>query len=127
MSGSAGSRLVRAALRCYPRGWRERHGAEAAELAQMLAADGSPLPAIALSYFVGAGRARTRLTKRRARAAAGASLAAVPVVWAALSLLAPTAQASPVGNVRPPAARASHAGADHPHGPERPRTWAVRR
>ena len=49
-------RLVDAALRCYPARWRRRHGGEAAELAALLIADGTPAVSIACSYLVGAAR-----------------------------------------------------------------------
>ncbi len=104
---STGSRLVRAAIRCYPRPWRERHGEEAAELGRMLVADGSPPPVVALSYLVAAGRERARLEAerarleaRRGRAAAGAAAAALSLLGAGTALLAPTAQASPVHAVQ---------------------------
>jgi len=61
----ADSRLVQAALRCYPARWRERHGDEAAELAALLIRDGTPAASIAWSYLVWA--AREWLTPRPGR------------------------------------------------------------
>ena len=60
-----GSRLIGAALACYPARWRHRHGEDAAELAALLIADGVPVVSIALSYLAGA--ARARLTPRPGR------------------------------------------------------------
>jgi hypothetical protein len=59
------TRLVEAALRCYPARWRRRHGEEAAELAALLIRDGSPAGSIAWSYLAGA--AREWLTPRPGR------------------------------------------------------------
>jgi hypothetical protein len=50
------ARLVKTALRCYPPGWRRRHGDEAAELASLLIRDGTPAGSIAWSYLAGAAR-----------------------------------------------------------------------
>ena len=44
-------RLVDAALRCYPARWRRHHADEAAELAALLIADGTPAASIAWSYL----------------------------------------------------------------------------
>jgi hypothetical protein len=65
MGGSQPTRLVQAALRCYPARWRRRHGDEAAELAMLLIRDGKPASAIAWSYLAGA--AREWLTPRPGR------------------------------------------------------------
>ena len=97
---STGTRLVSAAIRCYPRPWRERHGEEAVELGRQLVSDGSPSPVVALSYLVAAGRERARLEARRGRAAVGAAAAALSLLGAGTALLAPTAQASPVHTVQ---------------------------
>jgi hypothetical protein len=59
------TRLVKAALRCYPARWRRRHGEEAAELAALLIKDGTPTGSIAWSYLAGA--AREWLTPRPGR------------------------------------------------------------
>ena len=59
------TRLVEAALRCYPAHWRRRHGDEAAELAALLIRDGTPAGSIAWSYLAGA--AREWLTPRPGR------------------------------------------------------------
>jgi hypothetical protein len=65
MEGPRTTRLVEAALRCYPARWRRRHGDEAAELAVLLIRDGTPAGSIAWSYLVGA--AREWLTPRPGR------------------------------------------------------------
>ena len=59
------TRLVEAALRCYPARWRRRHGDEAAELAALLIRDGTTARSIAVSYLAGA--AREWLTPRPSR------------------------------------------------------------
>jgi hypothetical protein len=97
----AGSRLVRAALRCYPERWRTRHGEEAAELARLLIRDGTPARSIAWSYFKGA--ASTRLVpppRRRAGAAVGAVLAAAGSLGVSLALLSSSAPASALSVIR---------------------------
>jgi hypothetical protein len=58
MGGPRAIRLVDSVLRCYPARWRRRHGDEAAELAALLIRDGTPVGSVALSYFLGAARAR---------------------------------------------------------------------
>jgi hypothetical protein len=65
MDGPRTTRLVEAALRCYPAPWRRRHGDDAAELAVLLIRDGTPAYSIAWSYLVGA--AREWLTPRPGR------------------------------------------------------------
>ena len=65
MPASRPTRLVAAALRCYPSGWRRRRGDEAAELAALLMRDGVPARSIACSYFLGAARARLALGASR--------------------------------------------------------------
>lgn len=65
MDGPRVTRVVEAALRCYPASWRRRHGDEAAELAVLLIRDGKPAGAIAWSYLAGA--AREWLTPRPGR------------------------------------------------------------
>ena len=94
MDGARATRLVGIALRCYPARWRQRHGAEAAELAALLIKDGTPAAAIALSYLAGA--ARERLTPRpgpRLTAAACAVLVVACSVGASAGLLASAAPA----------------------------------
>jgi hypothetical protein len=101
------TRLVGAALRCYPARWRHRHGHEAAELAALLIKDGTPAASIALSYLAGA--ARERLTPRpgpRLTAAACALLVAACSVAASAGLLA---SASPARAASTSQAR------EHPH------------
>jgi hypothetical protein len=71
------TRLVEAALRCYPARWRLRHGDDAAELAVLLIRDGTPAGSIAWSYLVGAARAwLTPRPSRRLSAVLGALLVA---------------------------------------------------
>jgi hypothetical protein len=104
-----GSRLIYAALRCYPARWRQRHADEAAELAVLLIRDGTPAASIALSYLVGA--ARERLTPRPGRSlsrVAAALLAATCLLGFSAALVAETVPAraastpqSPSGSVAP--------------------------
>jgi hypothetical protein len=94
MDDARARRLVGIALRCYPARWRQRHGAEAAELAGLLIKDGTSAAAIALSYLAGA--ARERLTPRpgpRLTAAACALLVVACSVGASAGLLASAAPA----------------------------------
>jgi hypothetical protein len=94
MADSRGTRLVKTALRCYPARWRQRHGAEAAELAALLIRDGTPAAAVAWSYLAGA--ARERLTPRPGRqltAVACALLVAACSVGVSADLLASAAPA----------------------------------
>ena len=101
-----GSRLVAAALRCYPRPWRRRHGAEAAELAVLLIRDGIPARSIAWNYAQAA--ARERLTQKpghRLAAAAAALVAAAGSVGVPLALLSTSAPASAASAVHRTAAR----------------------
>jgi hypothetical protein len=65
MDDSRTARLLEIVLRCYPAGWRRRHGDEAAELAALLIRDGTPAGSIAWSYLAGA--AREWLTPRGGR------------------------------------------------------------
>jgi hypothetical protein len=94
MDDARATRLVDTALRCYPARWRQRHGAEATELAALLISDGTPAASIALSYLAGA--ARARLTPRpgpRLTAAACALLVMACSVSASAGLLASAAPA----------------------------------
>jgi hypothetical protein len=94
MDDARATRLVDTALRCYPARWRQRHGAEAAELAALLLNDGTPAASIALSYLAGA--AREWLTPRpgsRLTAAACALLVVACSVGASAGLLASAAPA----------------------------------
>jgi hypothetical protein len=112
MPGLPPARVVGFALRCYPRRWRRRHGAEAAELAALLIADGVPARSVAGSYLFAA--ARERLTPRpghRLAAAVAALLIAAGSLGVPLGLLSASAPAS--------AASASHA---HPASPGTQRT-----
>jgi hypothetical protein len=95
MAGSRSTRLVQAALRCYPQRWRARHGQEAAELARLLMRDGVPARSIAWSYAQGA--ARTRLTlqpRRRLGIVMGALVAVASSLSVSLALLSSSAPAS---------------------------------
>jgi hypothetical protein len=97
------SRLAGAALRCYPPRWRRRHADEAAELAALLIADGTPAVSIAWSYLVGAVRAW--LTPRPGRplsAVAAALLAAACLLGLSAALVAESAPARAAGTSQSP-------------------------
>jgi hypothetical protein len=107
MPASRSTRLVRSALRCYPRRWRGRHGDEAAEIATLLIRDGTPAWSVACSYLIGA--ARTRLViepRRRLVAAVGALLLAAGSLGVPLALLSSPAPAN--------AASVTHSRPAHP-------------
>lgn len=96
-------RLVDAALRCYPARWRRRHADEAAELAALLIADGSPAASIAWSYLAGA--AREWLTPRPGRSlstVAAALLAAMCLLGLSAALVAESAPARAAGTTQSP-------------------------
>lgn len=98
-------RLVRAALRCYPAGWRRRHGDEAAELAALLIRDGTPAASIAWSYLAGA--AREWLAPRPGRSlstVAAALVAATCLLGISAALLAGTAPARAASTTQSPSA-----------------------
>jgi hypothetical protein len=96
-------RLVDAVLRCYPARWRQRHGAEAAELAALLIRDGTPAAAIAGSYLAGAARAwLTPRPGRRLSALACAVLVAAGSLGGTAGLLASTAVARAASTARAP-------------------------
>ena len=101
------TRLVQAALRCYPAHWRRRHADEAAELATLLIRDGTPPRAIALSYLAGAAREwLTPRPGRRLSKVAWALLVAVCSLGVSAALLASTEPARAgvgPGQPRPPA------------------------
>ena len=123
MPGSRSMRLVEFALRCYPKRWRSRHGAEAAEIASLLISDGTPAHAVAWSYLVGA--ARTRLVigpRRRLGAAVGALLLAVGTLGVPLALLSSSAPANAANMApsRPAHPRRAHSRPVPPH-PAHPR------
>ena len=87
-------RLVDAALRCYPAYWRRRHADEAAELAALLIADGTPTASIAWSYLAGA--AREWLAPRPGRSVstvAAALLAAACLLGSSAALVAESVSA----------------------------------
>ncbi len=88
------ARLVETALRCYPAGWRRRHGEEAAELAALLIKDGTPAGSIARSYLAGAAREwLTPRPGRRLSTVACALLVAAFSLGVSAGLLAPAAPA----------------------------------
>jgi hypothetical protein len=109
MPGSQSLRLVEAALRCYPRRWRSRHGDEAAEIASLLLRDGTPARSVACSYLMGAARMRLMTGPRgRLGAAAGVLLlVAAGSVGVPLALLSSPAPAN--------AASVTHSRTAHPH------------
>jgi hypothetical protein len=101
MPGLPPARAVSLALRCYPRRWRRRHGAEAAELAALLIADGTPARSVACSYLCAA--ARERLAPQpghRLAAAAAALLIAAGSLSVPLGLLSASAPASAASATR---------------------------
>jgi hypothetical protein len=105
MNDPRASRLVEAALRCYPARWRRRHADEAAELATLLIRDGTPARSIAWSYLVGAAREwLTPRPGRRLSTVACALLVAVCSLGVSVALLASTQPArAVVSPSRPPA------------------------
>jgi hypothetical protein len=96
-------RLVDAALRCYPARWRRRHGEEAAELAALLIADGTPAASIAWSYLAGAAREWLAPRPGRSRSTvAVVLLAAACLLGFSAALVAGTAPAKAAGTAQPP-------------------------
>jgi hypothetical protein len=96
-------RLVDAALRCYPARWRRRHGEEAAELAALLIADGTPAASIAWSYLAGAAREWLAPRPGRSRSTvAAALLAAACLLGFSAALVAGTVPAKAAGTAQPP-------------------------
>jgi hypothetical protein len=94
MDDPRGARLVQTALRCYPAGWRRRHGGEAAELAALLMRDGTPAASVAFSYLTGAARAWvTPRPGRRLSTVACALLVAASSLGVSAGLLASAAPA----------------------------------
>lgn len=94
MASPGPGRLVRAALACYPAGWRRRHGHEGADLAALLIGDGAAARSVACSYLAGAARARLiPPSGRRLAAAACAVLIAAALLSVSMGLLARTAPA----------------------------------
>ncbi len=101
MPGLPPDGLVGLALRCYPRRWRRRHGAEAAELAALLIRDGVPARSIACSYLCGAARAwLTPQPGHRLAAAAVAVLVVAGSLGVPLGLLSASAPASAASAAR---------------------------
>jgi len=136
-------RLVDAALRCYPARWRRRHADEAAELAALLIADGTPAASIAWSYLAGA--AREWLAPRPGRSlstVAAALLAAACLLGFSAALVAESAPAKAAGTTQSPSGpvppkikpglreglRGPRAAGDVRHSPadERPRQARIR-
>ena len=97
------TRLVEAALRCYPHRWRRRHGDEAAELAVLLIKDGTPPVSIALSYLAGALREWLTPHPGRLSAVACAVLVAACALGVSTALLASPVPAKAAGTGQPPA------------------------
>jgi hypothetical protein len=96
-------RLVDAALRCYPARWRRRHADEAAELAALLIADGTPAASIAWSYLAGAAREWLAPHPGRSRSTvAAALLAAVCLLGFSAALVAGSSPAKAAGTTQPP-------------------------
>ena len=96
-------RLAGAVLRCYPARWRRRHADEAAELAALLIADGTPAVSIACSYLLGA--AREWLAPRPGRSLstlAAALLAAACLLGSSAALVAGSAPAKAAGTTQSP-------------------------
>ena len=111
MPDSRSMRLVESALRCYPRRWRSRHGHEAAEIASLLIADGTPAHSIAWSYLMGAARTRVVMgPRRRLGAAVGALLLAIGSLAVPLALLSSSAPANAASVTHSRAARPRPAG-----------------
>ena len=98
MDGSRTSRLVGAALRCYPGHWRRRHGDEAVEVAMLLIGDGTPAASVAFSYLAGAAREWiTPRPGRRLSAMACALVAATGLLGVSVGLLASAGPARAAG------------------------------
>jgi hypothetical protein len=96
-------RLAGAVLRCYPARRRRRHADEAAELAALLIADGTPAVSIAWSYLLGA--AREWLAPRSGRSLstlAAALLAAACLLGSSAALVAGSAPAKAAGTTQSP-------------------------
>ena len=111
MGRSRSMRLVDSALRCYPRRWRSRHGAEAAEIATLLIRDGTPAHSVAVSYLLGAARARLVIEpRRRLGAAIGVGLLAAGSLGVPLALLSYSAPANAASVVHSHATHHGHDG-----------------
>src|SRR5215469_14106564 len=96
--GAREGRLVDAALRCYPPRWRRRHADEAAELAALLIADGTPAASIVWSYLVGAAREWLAPRPGRSLSAVTAALLAVTcLLGLSAALVAESAPAKAAG------------------------------
>ncbi len=109
MVGRWPSRLVRAALCCYPARWRDRHGDEASELAELLMRNGSSAGSVAWSYLAGAVREWVLPRPgRRFRVALGA-LAAAGSLSVPMLVFASAGQASAASAVRIVITRPGHA------------------
>ena len=125
MDDSRTARLVEIVLRCYPAGWRRRHGDEAAELAALLIRDGTPAGSIAWSYLAGA--AREWLTPRGGRrlgTAACALLVAACSLGLSAGLLASAGPARAAITIQGSAALTRAARTSQPRTQCRPETLA---
>jgi len=86
MSSYRYARTFEIAVRCYPREWRDRHGDEAIELAELLVRDGRSPVLVAWSYLRGAAREQLvarpsrRLRPALAALVVGSTLIGVPLV-----------------------------------------------
>jgi hypothetical protein len=105
------ARLVGAALRCYPAGWRRRHGDDATELAALLISDGTPVVSIALSYLAGA--AREWLTPRPGRRLSMAACGLLAAACALTISAAVLAQTAPARAASTSSARSAHLACGH--------------
>jgi hypothetical protein len=102
MDDPRASRLVGAALRCYPARWRRRRADEAAELAALLIRDGASPRAIAWSYLAGAAREwLTPRPGRRLSAVACALLVAACSLGVSAAVLASTVPAKAASTNQP--------------------------
>ncbi len=86
MPRRAQSRVVEMTVRCYPPSWRDRHGDEATELAQLLMRDGMSAALVVCSYLRGAvreqlvARQRGRLGRTVRSLVVAAAVIVVPLV-----------------------------------------------
>ncbi|MBO0834805.1 MAG: hypothetical protein J2P28_04695 [Actinobacteria bacterium] len=90
-SADLGMRAVGWSLDCYPAWWRERYGAEQAELAEDLAAEGRRPWLLAIGLLAGAVRAR--LT--------GSGMPPVPALWSSRARVSVVACTIPAALVLP--------------------------
>ena len=101
---------VTLALRCYSRSWKERHGKEAAQLAQLLAGDGVPAASIAFSYLGGA--VRDRLARLARRPWSGRAVALLATASVVATTVATSTAPAPAGAATAPSALTARPQAD---------------